>query len=297
MNAAATRPRVLSVLAVEEPEQETTAVRRAVASEGLEVAWVDAGGLDDALAIVDVTPFDAVLLDVAGDVGAALAILGRLHDEAPDLPVVALTDDRDPHAGADLLLAGADDHVVRAEVGSGVLARTFRYAVERRRLEGEIAALGLTDPTTGLRNRRGFLTVANQLLRVAARYRLSVTAVTITVERVPDASRVRHAVSTTILREFASMLRRAARSSDVIARTGAAEFTVLMLDPGAEGVEKLLRRLTLEGERGARGSKRPLRFGWVVGTADQTWGSDELLENLLDRASRAMYRRMVERDH
>lgn len=288
MNAHAGQ-RLLSVMAVEDEALGGEGIRTAAAAEGVEIAWVESGSFRDALALAEVTRFDAVLLDAGstgspGDTsGSALSVLRRLRDHYPDLAVVVVTDDLTGDAGPELVAAGADEALDRAAVGSGALTRAVRYAVERHRLEAEIAALGLTDPLTGLRNRRGFLTVAQQVLRVATRYRLTVAAITLGLEQSTKSA----------LREFASVLRRCARSSDVVARTGELEFTVLMLDPGPGGVDKVLRRISVQAGRRQTGSEPPQPLEWTVGVAHQSWGTGELLENLLDRSARGMYRRMV----
>lgn len=284
-------PRVLSLLAIGHGDGDAD-FKQAVAGEGVEVAWVEPAEADAAFALAESAPFDAVLLDAGTESEGAPAILTRLRAERPDLAVVAVTDERESSVGLDLVSAGADDFLARSDVGSGALSRTLRYAVERHRLQKEIDSLGLTDPVTGLRNRRGLFTVAHQVLSVAARYRLSVAAVTLHLQEGPPGS-PRRPPGPDARRELTAMLRRAARSSDVVATVAPAEFVILMLDPGADGVAKMLDRLKRERQRRLERFDAVLALRWVVGVADQAWGTHELLENLLDRAGRAMYRSLA----
>ena len=98
-----------------------------------------------------------VLLDLslpdASGVVAVSWVLGR----APDLPVVVLTGRDDEETGLAALQAGAQDYLTKHSVTGPLLARAVRYAMERKRVEAELAHRATHDSVTGLPNRMLFL--------------------------------------------------------------------------------------------------------------------------------------------
>ena len=102
----------------------------------------------------------------------------------------------------------------------------------------------LTDPLTGLYNRRGFVEGADQLLVAQARRRLPVSVLLFDLDnfkRVND--RFGHAVGDETLKLFASVVSTSMRVNDLIARLGGEEFAALI--PGsledAVGVAERMR--------------------------------------------------------
>lgn len=277
---------MLSVVASEEAK----AVQAAVREDDVEVAWCNIESMGDAIELAVATRFDAILLDTSGSLEDAVTALDRIRAERGDLPIMALRSDDD--RGADLLVrAGADDVLDLSELGAGALARAVRYAAERHRLQSEIEALGVIDPVTGLRNRRGFLAIGHQELKVAARHRLDVAVLLVSLADLAARYRSRgRRAGDQALREFASALRRATRSSDLTGRVAHDELAVLMLQAGSSGTELVRRRLSNELARMAHSVEAWTPLRWFAGSASQEWSSNDLLENLVERASRVMYR-------
>jgi PAS domain S-box-containing protein len=78
---------------------------------------------------------DVVLLDLSLPDSQGLETLTRLHAQAPGLPIVVLTGLEDEALGVTLVQAGAQDYFVKGEVTGHLLARSVRYAIERKRAE------------------------------------------------------------------------------------------------------------------------------------------------------------------
>ncbi len=76
------------------------------------------------------------------------------------------------HRRRDGTLFDAEVSLGSIQVDEEVLVQAFvRDITERKRMEAEIAALTITDHLTGLYNRRGFLPLAEQQLKIAERNR------------------------------------------------------------------------------------------------------------------------------
>ncbi|MHA6849342.1 sensor domain-containing diguanylate cyclase [Ralstonia pseudosolanacearum] len=113
----------------------------------------------------------------------------------------------------------------------------------------------LTDPLTGLYNRRG---VANALRLHAGRHQ-PFAAVTLDVDhfkRIND--RYGHDVGDQVLRHLAALIREQARHGDITGRIGGEEFILLLPDATPDGAFKTAERLRLAVEA------RPNPTGQVV---------------------------------
>jgi diguanylate cyclase (GGDEF)-like protein len=81
---------------------------------------------------------DVVLLDLGLPDSCGLDTLVRMHELAPDLPVVVLTGMDDQELAVRAVQAHAQEYLVKAEVGPASLVRALRQAIERERLQNEL---------------------------------------------------------------------------------------------------------------------------------------------------------------
>lgn len=72
---------------------------------------------------------DMELPDIHG-----LDALRALVEAAPDTAVIALAGDSDP-GNVEALVVGAEDHLAKSDITPGVLSRSVRYAIERKRAQ------------------------------------------------------------------------------------------------------------------------------------------------------------------
>jgi serine phosphatase RsbU (regulator of sigma subunit) len=79
--------------------------------------------------------FDCVLLDLNLPDAQGLQGLHELRALAPDLAVLVLTGLDDERRGIEAVGAGAQDYLIKGSTSGVLLARSLRYAVERRRAE------------------------------------------------------------------------------------------------------------------------------------------------------------------
>ena len=214
---------------------------------------------------------DVVLVDAAASPEGAMDALVRSRIEAPDVPVVVLGTARSEEAGELALKAGAQDWIVSEPLDGALLARVLRYAIERERLQSTLRQLALTDPLTGLYNRRGFLTLADHHLRLAPRTR----GLLVASADVPELKKINE----TLGREegdrailgAAEVLRDSFRASDVIARLGADDFAVLVVDAADSTEDVIPPRLRARVRRHHQehpGAPRPLALSLGIARYD-----------------------------
>jgi two-component system sensor histidine kinase UhpB len=95
---------------------------------------VRAGLLSEALSSTQSTHFDIVLLDLGLPDAQGISTFRTFHQRAPELPVLVLTGLDDMAVGLLALQDGAQDYLVKREIGSSELSRAIRYAIERHRV-------------------------------------------------------------------------------------------------------------------------------------------------------------------
>ena len=78
-----------------------------------------------------------ILLDLTLPDSDGIETFVRIHECAPDLPVVVLSGINDASVAIETVHLGAQDYLVKAHVDHHLLARAMRYAIERKR--GQLA--------------------------------------------------------------------------------------------------------------------------------------------------------------
>lgn len=83
---------------------------------------------------------DLVLLDLSLPDSEGLETLEAIRAAGPRVPVVVLSGRADEGLALEAVRRGAQDYLVKGHVGADSLARAIRYAIERNRIEVELAA-------------------------------------------------------------------------------------------------------------------------------------------------------------
>jgi serine phosphatase RsbU (regulator of sigma subunit) len=118
---------------------------------------------------------DCALLDLGLPDASGLEGLERLRAAAEDLAILVLTGIADEERGIEALAAGAQDYLVKGHVDGELLARSVRYAVERRRADAARRELSLAQlqAAENTRLERGLLPtplVSDARMRIATQY-------------------------------------------------------------------------------------------------------------------------------
>ena len=154
-------------------------------------------------------------------------------------------------------------------------------------LEHDLRNISLTDELTRVHNRRGFYLLGEYLFRDGQR---NSTSITIGYFDVDGLKRVNdtfgHDVGSELLFEFASLLRKNFRHSDLIARLGGDEFAVVSRQ---SDLGSALLRLDDEIEAENRAGKKPYRISYSVGEVSITPTDSESFAEFVARADAAMY--------
>lgn len=149
----------------------------------------------------------------------------------------------------------------------------------------------LVDELTGLYNRRGFLTLAQHLLRASQRHGRSCVLLFIDLDGLKQINDGQgHAAGDQAIRDLAGILTHTFRKSDVVARLGGDEFVVLAVESASAGGASASSRLrTAIREHNARQShEAPIAVS--IGVAIPDPDIAEPIEALVERADAEMYK-------
>jgi signal transduction histidine kinase len=105
-------------------------------SSRFDLEWVDR--LSEGIDHLENNITDIVLLDLKLPDSSGIDTFVRLSKHMPHVPVVILTGTDDEQVATSLLRCGLQDYLVKGNVNGELLARSIRYAIERKRLEEEI---------------------------------------------------------------------------------------------------------------------------------------------------------------
>lgn len=132
----------IQVLMIENHPADAELTRRTLLKEThppFAVEWVDRLALGlERLARGGV---DVVVLDLGPPDSNGLATFSRVYERARDVPIVILTGSyQDDAMALQAVQQGAQDYLMKDQIGGETLARVVRYAIQRKQSERELRA-------------------------------------------------------------------------------------------------------------------------------------------------------------
>jgi two-component system cell cycle response regulator len=234
---------------------------------------------------------DILLLDMGSKQQRCCAFVQAARAAAPDMPMVILSESESENESlaVEALQQGVQDFLPKEHLDRAALARSLRYSIERHRLQKNLQSLSLLDDLTGLHNRRGFLALAEQHLRMILRK----GAAFLVYLDLDDLKLINdsygHLEGNRALIVTANVLRACFRQSDILARLGGDEFCVLMTDAGQDSEQLVRKRLQHRIDSINALSSWRFRISLSVGVADVPVVHQPSLEELLRIADARMY--------
>ena len=169
--------------------------------------------------------------------------------------IIMLTGKRDKQSVVEGLQAGADDYLTKPFHQEELIARVavgFRTVEIHRQIQAKnktLEKLALTDPMTGLPNRRAIDEWATRELSSAARNNFSVWVIAADLDRFKYINDTfGHNAGDEVLKRFSKILKAHTRKSDLCGRLGGEEFLIVMTHATRADVEKAAERIRTEFE-------------------------------------------------
>jgi diguanylate cyclase (GGDEF)-like protein len=162
--------------------------------------------------------------------------------------------------------------------------------VAYEKMRKELTALILTDPLTQCFNSRGFEQLGGRDISRCARQHSNVALLAIDLDHFKSINDTYgHLAGDNVLREVGAIFRNTARLTDIVARTGGEEFSILAADTDEPGAMQFAQRL-LEACRTRRFSDLGDRQVTIsIGVASANARSGGVLQLLRSRADEALY--------
>lgn len=256
-----------------------------------------------AIAVIDQSRFQLVLVDyhLEGSM-TGIDVIKSLLSESRFVPMVLMTGDTSEQLDFEAISVGAAGFINKQDLSRSVLDRTIRYALSRaeqiRALEDETNThkkLSMSDPLTGLPNRREFEQRLNAAIQKAESDKSEFALVFIDLDGFKMVNdRYGHDVGDQVLRAIASRLVGDFRHRDSLCRIGGDEFVALITSDGdalplnilgAQLVTRLKARIVREIVIGQHRIVQRASFGFAEYPKHGTSASE-----LLKMADTYMYR-------
>jgi diguanylate cyclase (GGDEF)-like protein len=289
--AAPISTRPIKVLVVEENQPEYAPWFQVVSS-GVKDGQFEServGTLTKALVLLEKEPFDVILLDLALPDSVGVGTFSQICVRVPEVPIIVISALENKKQAFEVLREGAQDYLVKGEVDVKLLRRALYYAIERHRSRVLLQQLSFNDELTGLLNRRGFLSMAQQQLKIAQREDWELVLLFADLDSLKNINdNFGHTEGDRALKSVASVLKKTFRTSDLIARLGGDEFIVLALNAPAAGVQKMKSRLKSNLDR-HNSQNRYYQLSLSIGIAQFDPNHETSLEAMIVEADKALY--------
>jgi two-component system cell cycle response regulator len=245
--------------------------------------------------------YDLLLVSLEFQNFDGLRLVGQVRslERTRHLPILLLTDPGEEARLQRGLELGANDYIQRTADKNEIVARV-RSQVRRKRYTERLRdnvqysmELALTDPLTGLYNRRYMETHVGTLVERSAARGKALSVLILDIDYFKSINdNFGHDTGDDVLREFAERLKASIRGIDLACRFGGEEFVVVMPDTDL-GVatlvaERIRRRIAGEPfpiEKGARGIEVTISIGIAA-----RMGPQDNASHMLKRADEALYR-------
>jgi len=158
----------------------------------------------------------------------------------------------------------------------------LRDVTERKRMEEELRSLSLKDDLTGLYNRRGFIALAAQELKMADRLKRGIFILYADLDGLKAINdTLGHKEGDRAIKETAIILNETFRNSDIIGRIGGDEFVIIPIGTAGDNLEVITSRLQnnidIQNETIGRNYKLSLSVGIAYYDPEHPITMDELL--------------------
>lgn len=174
----------------------------------------------------------------------------------------------------------------------GGIALIMNDITESKQLEERLSAMSLTDDLTGLYNRRGFITLSCQQMKVSDRTRKGMLLFFVDLDGLKWINdTLGHEEGDRALIKIATLFRETFRTSDIIARLGGDEYAALSLDITEKNPERFTARLHSLIE--AQNNRENLRYRLSISVGHSYYDPENpcSIDELMSFADKMMYER------
>jgi two-component system cell cycle response regulator len=232
--------------------------------------------------IFDIAMVDIVLPDING-----LELTEKIKRIRPEVAVIIMTSFIEDYDFDSAVEAGASDFIKKPFTLKELLIRIKQLKIQEDRL-----TMLFRDDLTGLYNRRGFFTLAEQLIKRIKRQSRGCYLFYIDLDYLKSINDTwGHHEGDIALITIGDILKKTFRESDIIARIGGDEFIVFPVGNKGDNTENIVRRLHKAVDMYKSSHAIPYEMSISVGMALFDPDNPRSVDKLLAQADRAMYKK------
>jgi two-component system cell cycle response regulator len=255
----------------------------------------------EALSYAAGRPFDLIIvsLDIENVDGLRLCSQLKSMEATRQVPILIIVDPDDHSKLLRALDMGVNDYLIRPIDKQELLARVntqvrrCRYAAQLRSSVQASIEMAVTDPLTGLYNRRFMEGQMGPLVENAVNRSKHISVLALDVDFFKAVNDNHgHDVGDRVLQEVAARLRNNVRNVDLVCRVGGEEFLIILPDTDgkvAMQVAERIRKAIASKPFNAGSRSGPLTITLSIGIASIESTSDTM-NDILKRADQALYR-------
>lgn len=230
---------------------------------------------------------DLLILDVQMGELSGLALCQTLRNTVQwtDLPILFLTDNRDPQSTHRIFAAGADDVVRKPVIGPELVTRLLNR-LERSRLLRNLAE---TDSLTHVANRRTVTAQAETFLRIAHHHEKSLCLAIVDLYQLRQINdRYGYLCGDEVLKRCAKILKTSFRQEDLIGRWSDEKFIVVLYGADKSSIDYHFLEIVTQFKREdfVPPQGNPFTVNLAVGIANYQQGDN--LQSIYDRAKQSL---------
>lgn len=280
----------MHVLLIEDDAEDALLMQQALEEQAHRVRIHHFRNLKDGLAYLDKSHVDVMVMDVNLPDAKSPESFRKVCQSVAHIPVVVLTSMVGDDLSVDAIRRGAQDYLIKSEFDTRMINRVLRHAIERHQMRRAMEALVLLDDLTTLYNRRGFLTLIEQHIKLAERKEKQFLLLLADMDGLKQINDQHgHSEGDRAIVQAGILLKSTFRESDVVARIGGDEFAVLVIDAGLASVKSILKRLDERIERHNKIAEDPFPLSISTGYAVYNPEEAPALGELIKRADEVLY--------
>jgi two-component system, cell cycle response regulator len=239
----------------------------------------------------EVTEEPPIILLHSGDSAAQLsANLKRIREIASITPLLVLPNTQNGLFSPGTTAGDGAKENGHLRLNVKKLARILRCGLRQSQMEPELSHLAISDELTGLYNRRGFLLLGSERMKLAHGMKKNVLLFFAGLDNLKQINdQFGHREGDQALLKTAEIFRDTFRNSDITGRFGGDEFTALVIEEFGQTADRITRRLQDNmAELAANNTHYPLSFS--VGMTRYAAEMRSSLKKLLAQADQALYK-------
>jgi len=191
----------------------------------------------------------------------------------------------------------SSSRIIEDESGNFIgIEGILRDVTERKHMEEDLRSMSLRDELTGLYNRRGFVTLAAQELKMADRLKRGIFIVYADLDGLKVINdTLGHEEGDEALKETAVILKETFRNSDIIGRIGGDEFVIIPIGTAGDNIDVVTARLQNKIDIQNGKMNRNYKLSLSVGVSYYDPEYPGTIDELLAMADSLMYEQKKDR--